>query len=43
MARAGHSSYTTTRIYVDLAGEEFRDDADLLEQRLWGVKEPAAA
>jgi integrase len=42
MARAGHSSYTTTRIYVDLAGEEFRDDADLLEARLWGVREPAA-
>ena len=36
MARAGHSDYATTRRYVDLAGERFRDDAELLEQRLWG-------
>jgi len=25
----------TTRQYVDLAGERFTADADLLEQRLW--------
>lgn len=37
MARAGHSSYSTTRRYVDLAGERFRAEADRLEQRLWGV------
>ena len=36
MARAGHSDYATTRRYVDLAGETFREDADLLEARLWG-------
>jgi integrase len=36
MARAGHSDYATTRRYVDLAGERFRDDADRLEERLWG-------
>jgi integrase len=36
MARAGHSSYSTTRRYVDLAGERFRAEADRLEQRLWG-------
>ncbi len=31
MARAGHSSYATTRRYIDLAGEHFRGDADRLE------------
>ncbi len=36
MSRAGHSSYSTTRRYIDLAGEQFRDDPDLLEERLWG-------
>ncbi len=36
MSRAGHSDYATTRRYVDLAGERFRDDADRLEERLWG-------
>jgi len=36
MARAGHSSFTTTRGYIDLAGETFREEADRLEQRLWG-------
>ena len=36
MSRAGHSSYTTTRRYIDLAGEHFREDADRLERRLWG-------
>ncbi len=37
MARAGHSSMSTTLLYIDLAGESFRDEADLLERRLWGV------
>jgi integrase len=36
MARAGHSSYSTTRRYIDLAGARFRDEADALEQRLFG-------
>jgi site-specific recombinase XerD len=36
MQRAGHSAYSTTRLYVDLAGERFRDEADRLEERLWG-------
>jgi hypothetical protein len=37
MSRAGHSSYATTRRYFDLAGERFRDEAERLEQRLWGA------
>jgi integrase len=37
MSRAGHSSYATTRRYIDLAGEHFREDADRLERRLWGA------
>ena len=36
MSRAGHSDYATTRGYVDLAGESFRAEADLLDARLWG-------
>lgn len=36
MSRAGHSSYATTRRYVDLAGERFREEAERLERRLWG-------
>lgn len=36
MSRAGHSSYATTRRYIDLAGERFRGEADRLEERLWG-------
>jgi integrase len=36
MARAGHSSITTTQGYIDLAGETFREEADRLEKRLWG-------
>ena len=39
MSRAGHSSYTTTRRYIDLAGERFRDEADRLDRRLWGSVE----
>jgi hypothetical protein len=26
----------TTLLYIDLAGESFRDEADRLERRLWG-------
>jgi integrase len=36
MSRAGHSDYATTRRYVDLAGERFREEGDRLEQRLSG-------
>jgi site-specific recombinase XerD len=36
MSRAGHSAYSTTKRYIDLAGERFREEADRLEQRLWG-------
>lgn len=37
MARAGHADMQTTMLYVDLAGEKFRDEAELLERRLWGT------
>jgi integrase len=36
MSRAGHSAYSTTKRYIDLAGERFREEADRLEERLWG-------
>jgi integrase len=36
MSGSGHSSYATTRRYIDLAGERFRPEADRLEERLWG-------
>jgi integrase len=36
MSRSGHSSYATTRRYIDLAGVRFRDEADRIENRLWG-------
>ena len=38
MARAGHSDFKTTQGYIDLAGETFRDEAELLEERLFGQK-----
>ncbi len=38
MARAGHSDFKTTQGYIDLAGEAFRDEAELLEERLLGQK-----
>jgi hypothetical protein len=37
MASAGHSDFKTTQDYIDLAGETFCEEADRLEQRLWGV------
>jgi site-specific recombinase XerD len=37
MARAGHSDFKTTQAYIDLAGETFRAEAELLEQRLFGA------
>jgi integrase len=33
-ARAGHSDYSTTQLYIDLAGETFREEAERLERRL---------
>jgi integrase len=36
MSRSGHSSYATTRRYIDLAGVRFREEADRIEDRLWG-------
>jgi integrase len=36
MARAGHSSFATTLIYLRLGGELFAEEAERLEERLWG-------
>lgn len=38
MARAGHCDYKTTQGYIDLAGETFRDEAQLADERLFGQK-----
>jgi hypothetical protein len=38
VARAGHSDFKTTKGYIDLAGETFREEAELLEERLFGQK-----
>ena len=35
MSRSGHR-YGTTRRYIDLAGIRFREEADRIEDRLWG-------
>ena len=35
-ARAGHSDFATTQLYIDLSGEAFREEAQRLEDRLWG-------
>jgi integrase len=37
MARAGHSDYATTRRYIDLSGELFREEADRLGERVFGA------
>ena len=42
MARAGHSDFKTTQGYIDLAGETFRVEAELLEQRLFGAEAEAS-
>jgi integrase len=39
MARSGHSDFKTTQLYIDLAGETFRPEAELLEARLSGAPE----
>lgn len=36
MSRAGHADFSTTKRYIDLAGETFRGEAERLEERLWG-------
>jgi hypothetical protein len=36
MARGGHSDFIMTPAYIDLAGERFRKEAELLEWPLWG-------
>jgi integrase len=36
MAKAGHASMSTTKRYLHLAGVVFRDEAEALEQRLFG-------
>lgn len=33
-ARAGHADFATTQLYIDLAGETFRAEAEMLEKRL---------
>jgi hypothetical protein len=38
MALAGHSDFATTQGYIDLAGEVFRQEAERLEERLFGQK-----
>ena len=37
MARAGHSDFATTQLYIDLAGETFREEAELADERLFGA------
>jgi hypothetical protein len=37
MARAGHSDFATTQLYIDLAGGTFRAEAELADERLFGV------
>lgn len=38
-ARAGHSSFSTTQRYIDLAGVQFRDEAEQLGRRLYGDRD----
>ena len=35
--RAGHWSFSTTQIYIDLAGIEFPDENAKLAEMLWGI------
>jgi hypothetical protein len=37
MARAGHSDFKTTQGYIDLAGETFREEAELADARVFGA------
>jgi hypothetical protein len=36
MARAGHSDFSTTQLDIDLAGEVWREEAERLENAVWG-------
>lgn len=36
MARAGHSDFKTTQLYIDLAGETFREEAERAAARKFG-------
>jgi hypothetical protein len=38
---AGHTDFKTTQCYIDLAGETFREEAELPEERLFGQKSGA--
>jgi integrase len=35
MKRAGHSDFKTTQLYIDLAGETFREDAERIGERIF--------
>jgi integrase len=35
MKRAGHSDFKTTQLYIDLAGETFREDAERVGERIF--------
>jgi integrase len=35
MKRAGHSDFKTTQLYIDLAGETFREEADRVGERIF--------
>ena len=37
MARAGHSDFKKTQGYIDLAGETFREEAELADARMFGA------
>ena len=37
MVRAGHSDFKTTQGYIDLAGETFREEAELADERMFGA------
>jgi integrase len=35
-ARAGHADFSTTQLYIDLAGVAFREEAEQAEARILG-------
>lgn len=37
MTRAGHSDFATTQIYIDLAGESFREEAEKAGERIFAA------
>ena len=37
MVRAGHSDFKTTQGYIGLAGETFGEEAEVADERLFGV------